>query len=238
MTVAKLPLAILSLISILAFAIACANTPPTATPDIPATVKAGVAATIAAIIAAIPTNTPVPTAKDTLRLTSTPAPLPTAISTPILMTDNLFDGWIYYGPDCPDAYSNCAPISTEMEFLALFSYSDNDMPIWDRANIRITCETGAFDTEGLIIGTNDSLVGIWIGESESQAKQYFTPYGVEPESVWFARSGYRDIISLIKLAETTNQTLTIGVTAGPGYDTVVRLFDVTGFTVNYNRLPC
>lgn len=82
------------------------------------------------------------------------------------------------------------------------------------------------------------MVSVWLADSENQDKQYFTPHVIDPTSVMFIFNDYGDIISLIRLAEARKQTLVISAIAGVDHEPIIGLFDVTGFTVYYNRLDC
>ena len=243
---AKLPLAVLSILSIIILAIACSSPTPTdtpeptptptpdplATPDIAATLVASVAATLIAI----PTTTPVPTANLT--------PEPTS---PILA--GWITGWESYGPDCPDNDPDCV-ISPDAEFISLPSYLYlqyyrlSNLPGIYSASLNIHCEYFSFSGRDLIaerepiIGTDETLVSVWLAGSENQDKQYLTPYDVNSNLLIFLDNDYRDIISLIRLAEARKQTLVISAIAGVDHEPVIGLFDVTGFTVYYNRLDC
>ena len=244
-------LAALSLLSVIVFAIACTITPPTdtpaptptpkptptldplATPDIAAILVASVAATLTAI----PTNIPVPTENLT--------PEPTL---PVLT--GWVTGWEYNGPECPGNDPSCF-IFLEEEYISLGSvlpylryYRLPDDYRAYNAGLNVTCEFLTFAGRDIIsvrdpiIGTDETLVSVWLADSENQDKQYFTPHVIDPTSVMFIFNDYGDIISLIRLAEARKQTLVISAIAGVDHEPIIGLFDVTGFTVYYNRLDC
>ena len=61
------------------------------------------------------------------------------------------------------------------------------------------------------------------------------------ESIWFSYEDSRDILEFIEQADRQNRDVrmgAIGIVDGELADSVVADFDVTGFIINFQRMPC
>ena len=71
------------------------------------------------------------------------APTPDPLSLPRKPQTTNGD-WVYFGPECPSGYGNCASITSEdVNFITLEAYEDGGRPIHKRADIRISCWEGS-----------------------------------------------------------------------------------------------
>ena len=201
----------------------------------------------------LPTYTPFPTQTPYPTPTSAPtkAPLPTATATPShtpipptplpAISANSGD-WRYFGPDCPGAYDNCASFASESVFMSLRAYYDTNESFYDEPGIRISCFQGApnftFDSGGPWIGLGEMGLSVRYEDQDvNQGTWYRTDKGSDDlESVWFSDRDTQAILGFIENADRQSKNVTIG--ASSDYDTVVSDFDVTGFTANFQRLPC
>ena len=173
----------------------------------------------------IPTASPAPTA--------TPRPTPTA-SGPV-------GYWRYFGPECPDGYSNCASFSSEATFVALDAYYDTNEDFYDEPTLLVSCFQGAatlsFNSGGpWIVGVDDTGVSVTIGDN-SEYEYFWSDLGSDDlETIWFTAGDEDRIIELLKQADRLGDTVRFGVSGD--FHTVVADFDVTGVTTNLQRLPC
>ena len=195
-----------------------------------------------------PTATPLPTATATpeptatLRPTATATPRPTETPTPVplLSVDN--GDWAYFGPDCPDAHSNCASFPSDNSFMSLRAYYDTNESFYDDARIRVSCFRGSsdftFDGGGEWIGLGETGLNLrYEGQDVEQGTWYWTERGSDDlESVWFDNRSTQAILSFIEQADRQGRDVTMGVSGD--YGTVIADFDVTGFATNFQRLPC
>lgn len=251
---ARLPFAILLLALVLG--IACADTPPTATPqptltlvptpalispptpDVAATVAAGVAATVTAqsTDTPIPTPTPQPSATPVSTSTSTPTPLPTATPSPRPVNDG---NWLYFGPDCPGSQPNCAEFPTEFHFIALAAEfhmndtSDNPPGVLvgcfpDGLAMRVT--TGGPKLVGAATG------GVWIGTDDDPVAEHIVPQFQGDEVVEFDKAQSITLLQAMQQAESAEQTFIVVLTHAGGAEGGRYFLD--GYTANYWRLPC
>lgn len=196
-----------------------------------------------------PTPTPEPTATPQPTATPTPSPTPeptnTPTPTPSISQDN--GDWIYFGPECPGAYPNCSQFSNPTSFINLRAYDDNNEEPHRDPSIRVSCIAGissfAFDGGGPLIGVG--VTGLLIGyldQDISEGTWYFTVDNTSDfELVWFNESDNKAILQFIEQADHQNRNVSMGAVGDAGGDADVRVvafFDVTGFVVNYQRLPC
>ena len=193
----------------------------------------------------IPTSTPMPTStpvpEPTLEPTAVSTPLPTLTPTPQPIASEGNGDWIYFGPECPDAYDNCAFYSSEHVFMSLEAYSDTNESFYDEAGVRISCWRGSpslvFDGGGPWIGgTGRTGLNVRFASAKPEEGTHFRTDDNDFEYVEFDRTESAGIIAFIEDAERQRKDVTFGAVGD--YDTVVADFDVTGFTTNYQRLPC
>lgn len=172
------------------------------------------------------------------------APEPTATPTP----DN--GDWVYFGPDCPDAYPNCASVASDLSFIYLPAYdhfNDTNDESTDTPYIQVVCHEEsplfAFNGGGLLIGAGETGLNLYYQDQEvSEASIYFTEEsGSTMETAWFDSRDSRAILWFIEQADRQDRDVRMGVVGYVGGDAsivVVADFDVTGYAVNYERLPC
>ena len=97
----------------------------------------------------------------------------------------------------------------------------------------------------LLIGWGETGLSVLIGSpfgtrpEWSSATTFWTDEGSDGlERVWSDSRDSAAIISLIQDAERQEEPLTIGVVGELEGNAVFADFDVTGFTTNFQRLPC
>ena len=169
----------------------------------------------------------------------TPRPTPTPANSDPLPPGN--GDWTYFGPECPDGFGNCAQVYTQNQFISLDAYNDTNQSFYDDASIRISCWRNApslvFDGGGEWIG-GVGRTGLNIRTTEQAIEEgiYFWTEDNDLEYVGFDRRESLNILALFEQAERLGKDVTMGVSGD--YDTVVADFDVTGFTANFQRLPC
>ena len=176
-----------------------------------------------------------------------PTPRPTATATPVPTarpSQSVNDGdWRYFGPECPDGYENCVSFPSDDSFIALDAYEDTNEDFYDKPSISISCFREqpffAFDGGGPSIALGQTGMNIrWVTQDPEQGTHFRTDSGSDDlETIWFTDRDTRAILGLIQDAERQSTDITIGAVGE--YDAVVVAdFDVTGFTTNYQRLPC
>lgn len=157
--------------------------------------------------------------------------------------------WDYFGPECPDAYENCALIASPSRFISLDAYNDTNESFYDTPDMDISCSRGnlwfRFDGGGPLIGWGETGLSVLIGSpfgtrpDWSSATTFWTDEGSDDlERVWSDSRDSAAIISLIQDTERQEEPLTIGVVGELEGNAVFADFDVTGFTTNFQRLPC
>ena len=175
--------------------------------------------------------------------TPTPRPTPTPTLTPSRSSG--YGDWIYFGPDCPGAYPNCALFSSDFYHMALDAFYDQNQPSDDTPYIDIDClGVGGrpefnFFGGGPDIRTGGTLLVVGVGDSEDY-EFFATDRGSSDlEGAYFSPETAQGIINLIRFAENTNQTMAIAATSQASDDVVAAgVFDPTGFAANFQRLPC
>lgn len=186
-----------------------------------------------------PTATPRPTATPTPEPTATPTP------TPPVSQDN--GDWIFFGPDCPDAYPNCAPFSSQSTLIGLTAYADSNEEIHDNdAYMFVDCAAGNpyfnFSGGGPPIDIEAATLNIrYLGQPTSEGTWYLAlAIDAENEFVWFSSNDTRAILQFIEQADNQNNDVLIEAVfaVDGGTHEVFANFDVTGFTINFQRLPC
>ena len=194
-----------------------------------------------------PTATPLPT--PTLLPTVTPAPTPTPIPTLTPIPNNIGD-WYYYGPDCPDAYSDCPIFSSESYFISLDAFEDTNESFYETPDIRIACRPRGpmvgFDGGGPWIGLGEAGFSIAIDNLLGDEKEwpnsdttntFWTDDGSDDLArIYFDRRDSVAIIRRIQDAEAQETTISFGVASD--YGGVIADFDPIGFSTVFSRLPC
>lgn len=126
--------------------------------------------------------------------------------------------------------------------MSLGAYYDTNESFYDEPSIRVSCFRGrsgfTFDGGGPWIALGETSLNIRFGDQTAgEGTFYRTDKGSDSlESVWFSERDSRDIVEFIEQAEHQGKDVTMGVSGD--IDTVVADFDVTGFTTNFQRLPC
>ena len=193
-----------------------------------------------------PTSTPEPTftRQTTATATTAPEPTPTVTNTPTALPPLPAGNgdWTYFGPECPDGFENCAPFkSDDVNFISLDSHYDTNESFYDEPGIRVSCFRGnpgfTFDGGGpWIEGNGRSGLNLRFAEQEPENGTFYWTDDNDFEYVGFDRRDERDILTFLEQAERQGKDVRMGVSGD--YDTVVADFDVTGFTTNFQRLPC
>ena len=197
------------------------------------------------------TPLPTPTPQATPRPRATATPQPTSTPIPMASTPTIEGDWTYFGPECPDIFSDtdallgsqdidwsCAYSDTS-QFLSLGAYYDTNEDFYDDAGMRISCLRGdvgfTFDSGGPWIALGEAGISVQIGNGD---RTWFrTDSGSDDlERIWFDDRDSEAIIGLLQSAGQQGETLTIG--ASSDADTVVARFDVVGLTANLRLLPC
>ena len=172
---------------------------------------------------------------------STPAlavtPDPTPAPTPIPSSGD----WTYFGPECPDAYPNCAFFASSLPYpyIVLEAYDDTNESFQDAPDITIRCQTSSwgftFDGGGPWIALGSMRISVTIDEGE---RVWFdTRDGSDDlEALTFNRRDSVAIIGLLKDAE--RQQVSVRISAVSPTDVAIGYFDVTGLTTNLERMPC
>ena len=169
--------------------------------------------------------------------------------TPPPIPDN--GDWVYSGPDCPDAYPNCPPITSDLSLIHLPAYeyrNNTNDDFLDAPYIQVACHDESpffgFNGGGLLIGEGETGLAIRYGDQEiSAASNYYTE---ESDSTlvtaWFDSRDSRAILWFIEQADRQDRDVAIAALSNVGSDEeqvlVIADFDVTGYAVNYERLPC
>lgn len=172
--------------------------------------------------------------------TPTPMPPPTPTPKPIQAPTQVYTGdWIYFGPDCPSAYPNCAHFSTDT-FIALLAFEHNNESWQNEPNVRVGCTSGrlfvTFGSGGPKYEVEEIVVSAFIDIEDEES--VFTVSEIRGDG-WVSLS-YRDSLQVVRLiyeAETTGKGFGMA-THDARNDLVAGVFDATGFTTNYWRLPC
>ena len=126
--------------------------------------------------------------------------------------------------------------------MSLRAYYDTNERFYDEPSIRMSCFDGnpnfTFDGGGPWIALGEAGLNLRFAEQEAgEGTYYWTDSGSSSlESIWFKRRDTRDILAFLEQADRQGKDVTMGVSGD--YDTVVADFDVSGFTTNFQRLPC
>lgn len=200
----------------------------------------------------MPTPTPVPTATLAPTSTLTPRPTTSPLTTPIpkatptpqpTLPSGDTGEWTYFCPECPSAYDNCAPFTSEgVNFISLYAYDSTNEWFHDEPNIRISCRRGSdlgfvFDGGGEWIGgVRETGLSIREAGQPADAGTWFWTEDNDLEYVGFDPRPSEEIMEILLEMEQHGQDVTLGVSGD--YDTVVADFDVTGVATNLQRLPC
>ena len=174
----------------------------------------------------------------------TPQPTPTLRPTPVPQVENGGE-WMYGEMECPEGlYDQCSVAkSTHTHFIILEAYEDTNTGIYGDASIRVSCYDGepnfTFDSGGPWVGLGEVKFSIRFTDQAPEAGTYWTDNRSEGfEWIWFGSHETSSILAHIEEAERQGKDLTIEASDGNSEETVVADFDVTGFTVSYQRLPC
>ena len=151
--------------------------------------------------------------------------------------------WTYFGPECPDRYENCAyETSDDSKFISLTAYQDEGRPVHERANIMIMCFEGnpyfSLDASGRQVAAKDAVLNVrFVGQSPDEGiSSLIEGWSDDLELVWPSTGDETEIIRFLGSAELQRRGVTLEISGGP--DAVTAHFDVTGFTTNFQRLPC
>ena len=223
---------------------------PSATPAPSTTPVPSPTPTVAPTWTPVPTQTPTPEPTATLEPTATPIPTTTATATPeptrvpaptatSLPLPARNGNWTYFGPECPNGFSNCASFASDSKFISLDAFDDTNESFYDDAGISVSCfdnrPSFTFDGGGPWIALGDTGVSLRVGNSERT--WFWTDRGSDDLTrIWFAQQDTLDILDILQATERHDEALTIG--ASGDVDTVVAEFNLTGFTANAQRLSC
>ena len=175
----------------------------------------------------------------------TPQPTPTIRPTPVPQVENGGD-WMYGEVECPEGfYDQCSVAKSQhTHFITLEAYEDTNTGIYGDASIRVSCYDGepnfTFDSGGPWIGLGEIDFSIRFGDQAPESGTYWTDNikNIGIEWVWFGPHSTRAILVYIEEAERQGKDLTVEASDGNSEETIVADFDVTGFTMSYQRLPC
>ena len=166
----------------------------------------------------------------------TPQPTPTIRPTPVPQVEHGGD-WMYGEVECPKNFDHCDWfISNHPYFISL----ETDYK-YDDTSIQVSCYKGEPNFMlvggGPWIGVGDIKLNIrFVGRAPEEGT-YWTDKVVDAfEWIWFGTQETSSILAYIEEAERQGKDITIE-TFGDD-ETVVANFDVTGFTMSYQRLPC
>lgn len=126
--------------------------------------------------------------------------------------------------------------------MSLRAFYDTNERFHDEPSIRVSCFQGSpnftFDSGGPWIGLGETGFNLrFEDQAVDEGTFYWTDRGSDDlEAVWFSTKDTRHILDFLQNADHQGRDVTMGVSGD--YDTVVADFDVTGFTVNFQRLPC
>ena len=164
----------------------------------------------------------------------------TATPTPAPVVSAVRDSWLFFGPECPGAYSNCAPNASERQFITLESLRGlRDPSVILPSFIAVGCSPYAngpdftfYPEDGTTLPSGAAMsVEVGKGDPVVFSSGIVGSYGISLR-FWADTSG--SIIELIGESEALQATLQISV-AG---ESIVESFDVTGFSTNHQRLDC
>ena len=126
--------------------------------------------------------------------------------------------------------------------MVLDAYYDTNEQFHDDAAVVISCFRGVpnftFDSGGEWIGLGETGLNLrFSGQEPDAGTYYWTDKGSDDlEIVWFDDRDTKAILDFLREANIQGKDVRMGVSGD--YDTVVADFDLTGFTTNFQRLPC
>ena len=164
------------------------------------------------------------------------------VSAPTLDADEHEGGyWVYHGPDCPNAYPNCAEDPTDEKFLSLPIYDYRNEHWYDKPTILIHCFGDSLEfTLDIGMGSTEYRVGLTIGSYETAWFHMSLPPGVTTDEVRFGPDDTARVIKIIHDADRRDEGLLIQVYDDSGISTPTDTLslDPGGFAHNLPRLPC
>ena len=190
----------------------------------------------------VPTRPPRPTAK----LTTTATLRPTTRATPAPLLPEGNGNWIYFGPECPDGFGNCALLPSDKVSLLLEAYYNANESFHDEPDILVSCFRGnsyfTFDGGGPWIALGEARMNIrFASQGPEEGTHYSTDRGSEDlGSIVFGSRDTNAILKFIQDADQQGKDVRM-VVSGDHHAVVAAVvadFDVTGFTTNFQRLPC
>ncbi len=143
-------------------------------------------------------------------------------------------GWLYFGPECPEGYSNCSNPRTQEPRLVILA--DNEPR---GIGITFQCEHDGM-TARFSPGAGGSLGGAGTATMEievGQAGHSSLASGVDDGYAVFRHPDAEMIAQMLWIADETGQQARIVVT-GAGNQRHSARFDTTGTERNLERLPC
>ena len=184
-----------------------------------------------------PTVRPAPTIVPTATPTATPLPPPTPQPPTVDSGD-----WMYFGPDCPAADLNCAPIRSDIDAILLPAHWDSNEPEHDRVEFSIVCfandhppAVALFGGGPRIGGNQATYVSLGFADEGSEGESVYWTEDNDPENIVFITQDAAKIIAFLEDADSQDRDMAVGIV---GDDVVVAEFDPTGFRVNHQQLPC
>ena len=167
--------------------------------------------------------------------------------------------WSYWSYNCKPEYANCLPPddSTLSESITLdaTAFAPHSDKIGDPPSLEIECSSDGkvladFHINGLALQQRDRLgIGTWTaGEIDKRVRNSGYGYGrsgygyrrsgsgYPTSTVYFNYADAMDVVRLFHEAESAGETIQFGTESKRG--TAVGVFDSTGFSTNYWRLPC
>ena len=159
---------------------------------------------------------------------------------PTLVPENNGD-WLYFGPDCPSAYSNCPSTPHDDPFIGIEAKRHTNAGTdYLAPSILVGCHNNGrlsiqFTTGGPKYTEDETIViGVWVGE---EVNPTWIDYDLRGEEyLALSYSNALTVISMMYEAETGDEPFAVGVLAGDR--DMIGSFELVGFTTNYWRLPC
>ena len=146
--------------------------------------------------------------------------------------------WVFKGPDCPEAYSNCLPLRAQPEAITLYPY-DPPPPgtIW-APWLTITCP----GNEPMVILSAGELLFFEEGSASAQftvdGRQYgpYSPFSENDQVIALYGPAAAEAVALLADAEANGEDVDVELRS---YSESRRFsYAVAGFDRNYRRLPC
>ena len=152
-------------------------------------------------------------------------------------------GWWYRGPDCPGSYANCQTPAQEHVSVGVTAYYDtNDARYYDEPSANVSCSARGFPIFGFdgggpwIGGVDETTLNLYYEGQDADRGTFFWTEDNELEVIWFGRQESQNIIAFLRRAERQDRDVSMEVTSD--YEAVNADFDVTGFIISFQRLPC